>query len=131
MSEKLALYEIPYSDSGSLSDATLEHPSAAGGLTLQFEYERDEEWYIGTLLFERVRCFRFSAEAHTTVWHSEGAFDTLVEVQNSAWAAEVTGNSPGGSTDWTLRHYLIFVSSMGAYEILAESWKANEEAQVR
>lgn len=126
MSNKVALYEIPYTDSGSLSDAILEYPDALGSLVLRFEYERDEKWYFGKFCFGKARCFRFHAEGHAAICDTEGAFDTLVEVQASTWAQEVASSSPhaGG---WILRHYMVLISSMGVYEVLAAGWNVYEE----
>lgn len=131
MQTKNTLHKVPYSDSGSLSDGELVYPVESGGLALRFEYERDEIWYSGELRFARVRAFRFRAEGHATPWQTMDAYDTLVEITNSMWVKEIRDESPGAGGEWTLRHYLIYLSSAGVYEVLADSWASTEVEQVR
>ncbi len=80
--------------------------------------------YAGGLRFVNVRAYRFRAEGHCTPWHVEDAYDTLVEVEHSAWVAELIAaeRSEAGSR-WRIRHLLIFIDGSGAFEVAAEGWE--------
>ena len=93
-----------------------------GGAELRCTYEREGSMYAGGLQFERVRASRYRAEGHCTPWHIEDAYDTLVEVTDSAWVRELLDAEPRGAQGaWTIRHFLIFIDGSGAYEVAAES----------
>ncbi|WP_275727456.1 hypothetical protein [Arthrobacter sp. Cr_A7] len=71
-----------------------------------------------------MRAYRFRAERHCTLWHSEDAYDTLVEVERSEWAAELLEAQPSDTRgEWKIRHFLIYISDAGAYEIAAEDFE--------
>ena len=92
-----------------------------GGAELRCTYERGGSMFAGGLRFERVRSFRFVAEGHCTPWHVEGAYDTLVEVEDSGWIEELLASEPSETWgQWSIRHFLIYVDGFGAYEVAAE-----------
>lgn len=100
-------------------DAVFWHPG--GDAELRCTYERDGAMYAGGILFQRVRAYRFRAEGHCTAWHIEGAYDTLVEVEQSGWIAELLAAEPSETWGrWAIRHFLIYVDGAGAYEVAAE-----------
>src|SRR5690242_19376662 len=104
---------------------------APGGVAeLRFEFERDGRPLRGGIRFERVRAFRQRAESHCTVWHVD-AYDTLVEVNDSTWVQELQDAEPAQTWGkWVLRHYLIYLDSAGAFEVVAESWSWLEEEEI-
>lgn len=89
-----------------------------GDAELKFSYERDGSLHAGALRFHHVRAYRFRNEHYCTVWHIEGAYDTLVEVEQSDWIDELVATEQGGWA-WRVRHFLIFIDGAGAYEIAA------------
>ena len=100
-------------------DAVFIHPG--GDAELRCTYERNGSMYVGGIRFHRVRSYRFRAEGHCTAWHVEDAYDTLVEVERSAWVGELLAAEPsetGGH--WKIRHFLIYIDGAGAYEVAAE-----------
>ena len=78
------------------------------------------------LSFSKVRAYRQRAEVHCTPAHIEGAYDTLVEVRESAWVAELLRDTPDRwRKAWLMRHFMIFIDSSGCYEVVAENWSAH------
>ncbi len=62
------------------------------------------------------------------VWHIEGAYDTLVEVEDSAWVAEMRADTcEQWRNKWETHHYMIYLDSVGCFEIIAESWSPSFE----
>lgn len=81
----------------------------------------------GQITFHRVRAYRFRAEVHCTGWHVEGAYDVLAHVEESEWSASIRRETAQGWADeWVLNHYMIYLDSVGSFEVLAESWEAME-----
>jgi hypothetical protein len=94
-----------------------------GRVSLQFEYDRDGVIYRGGVQFQRVRAHRFRAESHCTLWHVEGVYDTVAEVEGSQWVAELKAAEPeytGGSFE--MHHYMLYIDSAGCFEVVGESW---------
>lgn len=101
-----------------------------GGAELRCTYEREGSMYSGGLQFSRVRAYRFRAESHCTVWHID-AYDTLVEIERSAWVSELHAAEPVDIRDqWTIRHFMIYIDSAGAYEVAAEGYEWLPEGTV-
>jgi len=76
--------------------------------------------YEGGLRFHQVRSYQFRAESHCTPWHIEGAYDTLVEIEQSTWVEElITAEPTGARRHWAIRHFLIYIDGAGAYEVAA------------
>ncbi len=92
---------------------------------IRFGYEQDGKEHRGGIKFNRVLAMRKRAERCCTPWHIEGAYDTLVEVENSDWVAELRGDTnEQWRNKWETHHYLIYLDSAGCFEVVAESWAA-------
>lgn len=116
---RLVIGPLSQPPSGYAEAAVFTHPG--GDAELVCTYEREGSMYAGGFRFQRVRAYRFRAEAHCTPWHVEGAYDALVEVAPSVWVAELRAASPAGAPwPWPIRHFLIYVDDAGAYEVAAE-----------
>lgn len=123
--QKHALYELP------VPSTELE----SGGPylcadTLRYEYFRGDELVRSGLRFAKISAIRRRSERTSTPAHIEGNYDTLVEVDNSQWLAEVLAES---SAAWRQdlskqHHYMIYLDGLGCLEVLAESWIALPEA---
>ena len=94
-----------------------------GGLSLTFEYDDDGRWWTGVLRFDAVRAYMHRAEGLCTLWHIEVAYDTIVEVVNSPWAAELAAlDRERGHPFDGLRHFMIYIDSAGCFEVYGPSW---------
>jgi hypothetical protein len=111
------LYEIPLPSTDFEGDATICGP------VLRFQYYRDGMPYRSGIRFTRVLATRTRAERCSRPWHIEGAYDTLVEVQDSPWVEEMRADTAERWRDeWKTRHYMIYLDSAGCFEVIAESW---------
>jgi hypothetical protein len=74
------------------------------------------------VFFDDVRAYRHRAESHCTEWHI-GAYDSVVEVEDSEWVAELLAAMPPDMRDlFEMHHYMIYLDSAGCYEVVAASW---------
>lgn len=126
METKSPLFQIPIPSTDVGGAIGFEHDGSAARLSFQFR--QDGVHQVSVIEFRRVRAFRHRAEVHCSAWHIEDAYDTLVEVAPSTWARDVLADTPEHwKHEWPLRHYLIYLDSAGAYEVLADSWEARTE----
>jgi len=121
MSSKVTLYQVPVPSTEFATEAVL------CGDVIRFGYFENDSEFKGGIRFNRVRALRKRAESLCTVWHVEGAYDTLVEVKNSPWIqelqADITDKQNTG-LQWAMNHYMIYLDSVGCFEFVAESWEA-------
>lgn len=118
--EKKPLITLPVASTAFEKDPEFVHPG--GFAELRFEFARDRVRVRSGLRFNRVRAFRFRSEGHCTSWHVQGTYDTLVEVQPSAWVTELLEAEPSETWGhWQIRHFLIYLDGAGAYEVAAEA----------
>ena len=116
---KTALLTLPVPSTAFLDDVLLVYP-VGGRLELRFRYEEDQATRLGTLWFDGVAAHRHVTERACTVDHVRDAYDTLVEVRHSEWLAGIAmAASRHGLASDDLHHYLVYVDSMGAYEVVA------------
>jgi hypothetical protein len=121
MGTKTQLYKIPVPS----TDFTIPAYFDGQGVcpTIRFGYKvngREEHFCIA---FSKVAAMRKRAERCCTQWHIEGAYDTLVEVESSAWVQEIRADTQAMWRDkWAMHHYMIYLDSAGCFEIVAESW---------
>lgn len=121
MIEKLSLATLQAPSTSFTSDATFTHPG--GSAELKYEFERDGTAISGGIQFQKVRAFRFRSESHCTLWHIEGAYDTLVEIVPSEWSQELIEAQPRDMrSQWVIRHFMIYLDSSGAFEVAAAGW---------
>lgn len=124
MSSKRPLYQVPVPSTSFVSEAYFE----GQGITpkIRFGYRRDGKDCMGEIRFTRVLAVRTRAERCCTAWHIDGAYDTLVEVDDSAWVEEMRADTAEQWRDkWQMHHYMIYLDSAGCFEIIGESWAAN------
>lgn len=95
-----------------------------GALRLRFQFDREGVLLSSGLVFWKVRAHQWRAESHCTAWHIEGAYDTIVEVEDSPWVAELLMAEPAETWGrWVIRHFMVFLDSVGCFEVAAESWE--------
>lgn len=94
---------------------------------IRYCYSRDGRRIQASLAFTHVAAFRKRAERCCKSWHIE-AYDTLVEVENSTWLEEIRADTDANWRDhWPMKHFMIYLDSVGCFEVIAESWTGREE----
>jgi hypothetical protein len=117
MSSKKPLYSVPV--------PSTEFESGGAYLcdhVIRFEYYRTGVLYRSGFRFNAMAAARTRAERCCTVWHIEGAYDTLVQVEDSSWVDEIRDQ-------WEMRHYMIYLDSAGCFEVIAASWEVLPEEE--
>jgi hypothetical protein len=117
---RIPLTELPIPSTDLDRDPTFEYRGGAAYLRMVFW--RDGEVSSGGLRFGQVRAFRHRAEGHSTKWHIDEVYDTLVEVEGSEWVAELR-RAQKSSWPPEIHHYMIYIDSAGSYEIAALDWE--------
>lgn len=128
---RIRLVELPVASTALTADPKMSYPDGAG-LVLHFEYDEDGVRYRSGLSFGGVRAHRHHTESVCTVWHLKGAYDTLVEVQDSMWREELEALCAERGHRWgPLHHYMIYIDSSGCYEVVAQSWELLRPEKLR
>jgi hypothetical protein len=123
MNSKRPIYTIPVPSTSFITEAYFDGQGASP--VIRFEYQKDGMKYRGGIRFSRVPAIRTRAERCCELWHIDGTYDTLVEVENSSWVEEVRADtSEQWRNKWEMHHYMIYLDSTGCFEIIAESWAA-------
>jgi len=123
MSFKKPLYRVPVPSTSFTTEAYLDGQGISPAI--RFGYEKDGVKHQGGIKFSRVSAVRARAERCCTSWHIEGAYDTLVQVEGSPWAEEIRADTTEQWRDkLEMHHYMIYLDSVGCFEVLAESWAA-------
>jgi len=116
--EQVVLAELP--GDGELADYPVFENCGAQAL-LRFVFNRDGAAWRGGLRFDGVSACRFRAKAYCALWHVEQAYDSLVEVRESKWIAELRADEDPEQQRWGMRHFMVYLDSAGCYEIVAMS----------
>jgi|SRR5580658_8793304 hypothetical protein len=96
---------------------------------LYYDFVRAGVRIRGRIRFERVPAYRFRAERCMQLWQYE-AGDMLVEVEDSEWVREIRADTDRVTRDGeVMHHYAVYLESIGAWEIIAESWEALPEQE--
>lgn len=121
MSIKVPLAELPWASTGLTAGVVLRQVGA--GLSLTFEADTDGVRERAELSFGGVRAHAHRSEGVSTEWHVKDSYDTLVEVSSSAWLEEIEDlDRRRGHLRDPLHHFMIYVDSEGAYEVIARDW---------
>lgn len=118
--EKLPLFSLPYPSTAAVNGAKLVDQDR--GLLLSLVCGDDgRERQVG-VLFVKPRAFRKREEIYCTTWHVKDAYDTLCEVKESDWVAQLRNDAVADWRDrWVMRHFMIYIDSFGSLEVIAES----------
>ena len=122
MNKKNFLYTIPAPSTEFTTEAYLD---CSGGCTvIRFGYEDGTVEKQCGIDFRQASAFRKRGERYCSAWHIEGAYDTLVEIENSSWVVELIQDVPEPYRGkWKPRHFMIYLDSVGCFEVLAQSWE--------
>jgi hypothetical protein len=123
--KRIRLYSVPVASTSFLKEACLYERDE-----IRFTYELNDKIFVGRLVFHKVSAQRTQNERCCTVWHINKVYDTLVEIENSDWSAEIKKNTtPHLRNDQNYHHYMIYLDSVGCFEFIADSWAVFEEEQ--
>lgn len=129
MNIKKPVFTVAVASTGFTREAFLDASGIAP--TIRYGYECDSGECLTGIKFNQVSAFRKRGERCCSAWHIEGAYDTLVEVEDSSWVAEMAKDVPEPyRADWKPHHYMIYLDSVGCFELLAQSWEALPEIPV-
>lgn len=129
MSSRKPLHTVAVPSTGFITEAYWDGKGASPAI--RFGYDKDGIEYLGGIEFHRVLTMRKRAERCCTALHIEGAYDTLVEVEDSPWVQEIRVDINAQWRDkWEMHHYLIYLDNAGCFEAIAESWAALPEETV-
>ena len=118
--EKLPLFSLPCPSTAAVHDPKLVGEDR--GLLLSLVCDDDGHKRQLGVLFIKPRAFRKRAEIYCTAWHVKDAYDTVCEVKESDWVAELRNDAvPDWRDRWVMRHFMIYVDSFGCIEVVAES----------
>jgi hypothetical protein len=118
--EKLPLFSLPYSSTSVIHGPTLVDQDR--GLLLSMICDDDGSEQSEGVLFVKPRAFRKREETYCTGWHIQDVYDTVCEIKESDWVAELRNDAvPEWRDHWVMRHFMIYVDSFGCLEVIAES----------
>lgn len=123
MNTKKPLHTVPVASTDFVTEAYWDGKGMSPAI--RFSYKKDDAEYRTGIAFSRVLAFRKRAERCCKAWHIEGAYDTLVEVEDSSWVEEMRADTnEHWRNKWAMHHYMIYLDSVGCFEAIAESWRA-------
>jgi hypothetical protein len=118
---KKPLYKLPVSSTDFTTEAYFDGKGISPAI--RYGYQRDAAVRRAGICFTKVLATRTRAERSCTAWHIDGAYDTLVEVENSSWVEEMRADAQEmWRNKWETHHYMIYLDSVGCFEVIAESW---------
>jgi hypothetical protein len=117
--QKLSLFSLPCPSTAAISGPTLIDEDR--GLLLSLVCDDGYDRSCG-VLFIKPRAFRKREETYCTGWHIKDVYDTVCEINESIWVAELRNDAiPEWRDHWIMRHFMIYVDSFGCLEVIAES----------
>lgn len=123
MTSKKTLYTVPIASTSFTTEAYYDDQGIPPAI--RFAYSKEGTRYQGGIKFNHVSAVLLRSERCCTKWHIEGAYDTLVEVEDSSWVQEVRADTGELWRDkWAMHHYMIYLDGAGCFEIIADSWEA-------
>jgi len=123
MNIKKNLYTVPVPSTDFSQEAYWDGKGASPAI--RFAFKKDRVEYQGRIEFQKVLVMQKRAERCCKAWHIEGTYDTLVEIENSTWVKEIQSDISERWRDGRkTQHYMIYLDSVGCFEIIAESWTA-------
>jgi len=122
--KKRTLFALPCASTSIVLEPTL--VGKEGNLLLSATCDDDGRERLVSVLFVGVRAFRHRAESLCTVWHVEGAYDTLCEVEDSEWVKELRRDAvPEWRDHFVMRHFMIYLDSYASLEVIAATATLN------
>lgn len=115
------LMDLPISGSGCLW-ATFSYREMDATVEFGYTDMHTDESCIGSLFFPYVITFRFWDEPHMPSNFYEESYDSVAEVSNSEWLAEIERTEPKCIYNklWRRRHFAVLLSNCGFFELIAD-----------
>jgi len=122
---KTPLFSLPCPSTSAVRDPCLLDEDR--GLVLSVVCDDDGWARESEVLFLKPRAFRKREEVYCTAWHVQVAYDTVCEVVDSDWVAELRRDAvPEWRDRWVMRHFIIYIDSFGCLEVVAEAAELSE-----
>jgi hypothetical protein len=96
---------------------------AGGDVLVRWEFDRDDRRYAAGVRFPTARAYRVRSDSQCTAWHMDETYDTVVEVEDSSWVAELRAVDPAAAAYFTMRHFMLYIDERGCYEVVAADWE--------
>lgn len=118
--EKNTLFSLPYPSTAAVREPSLVNEDR--GLVLSLVCDDDGRARQFEVVFLKPRAFRKREEVYCSAWNVQGAYDTVCEIANSDWVAELRRDAvPEWRDRWVMRHFMIYIDSYGCLEVVAEA----------
>ena len=118
--EKLPLFSLPYPSTAAIQGPILIDQDR--GMLLSLVCDENGQQQPAGVLFIKPRAFRRREEIYCTEWHVKDVYDTVCEIKNSDWVAELRKDAvPEWRDRWVMRHFMIYVDGFGCLEVVAAS----------
>lgn len=122
-----SIFELPVPSTELTEDAIL------CANTVRYNYLKDGIAFNSGIIFNNVKAKRTRSDEACTAWQIENSYDTLVEITDSTWIAEIMQDTEERQrrygAPWILHHYMIYLDGTGCIEVVADLW--NELAEER
>ncbi len=123
MNSKRKLHTVSVPSTSFTTEAYFDGKGASPAI--RFGYIKNGAQHEDGIKFFDVCAMRTRAERCCTPWHVEDAYDTLAEVESSPWVDEIRADTDERWRDkWGMHHYMIYLDSVGCFELVASSWAA-------
>jgi hypothetical protein len=117
--EKHPLFTLPYPSTSVVQGPTLFDQER--GLLLSMDCDNDGIVRSVGVLFVKPRAFRKREETYCTEWHVKYVYDTVCEIKESEWIAELRNDAvPEWRDHWVMRHFMVYIDGFGCLEVIAE-----------
>lgn len=121
MSERV-LWEFPVPSTNLCSNVRFVFPGADVWILYEyFDYDDPDIVYNSGIKFYNVQAHRHSNEKFTS--SLLGAYDAIVEINDSDWIEHLTKLNPKIAGFWGIRHYAIYLDSNGLFEFAASRFE--------
>ena len=121
--EKLWEFPVP---STCIAEGGVKLIYPGGDAWLLFDYydeSKEDAVFNSGILFDAVQAHRHASEKFQ---FSSEAQDTLVEIKDSEWVAQLREKNKKIADFWNIKHYAIFLDSNGLYEFIARDYRILE-----
>jgi hypothetical protein len=125
---KRRMYTVPVPSTGFTREAYFDGSQVKPAI--RYEYQAGGKVVRGGICFRRVAATKHLGEPYCTAWHVADCYDVLVEIVESRWLNELNQNAAESSEVSDLHHYMIYLDSVGCFEIAAEGWETIQDAKV-
>jgi hypothetical protein len=118
--EKLPLFSLPCPSTAAIQGPMLVDQDT--GLLLSLVCDDDGRKRSIGVAFVKPRAYRKREETYCTQWHIKDTYDTVCEIGESDWVAELRKDAvPEWRERWVMRHFIVYVDGFGCFEVVAES----------